>query len=1152
MRRPRYPSALLWALLLWAGDGVPPAGAATGYGAPSKQRLKCMALHQVLNSGSKGQAQAGKCDTQVVIVGAGAAGLAAARTLQDNWELHGDCDCTELPNLRRAPTSFAECLSINADACEWDATNDTHPCTLKDGWEHCVPRGSLNVTVVEAQTRVGGRVYTKDAASSWDRPGVTWPPPYTEGAAVEMGAMWVHDGADADNPIIQIIHSLGRSAELHDINGTNVQLMFNATAAVPHWQMRRSLIEHRQILLEAQTRMSPLEFSQTDYTQGVTKCYLTGVGDAYVCGIPNLVSHPANRSDSKGSVLQSIRGVPCQASDSSDIGCNGAMSSAVAAKVSIVGGAAQWNNPVVGTIPPPPPPGGDFDDALAQWWLAADVELPYGAAVSKLDTHWYNFDTFQPVAAAQRGPTCSLTPPAPGAGPCCGQPVLRSIRPHANGGVAAGATNCSAWPPDNVPPGSGPCLSSACTYTGPVSTDKAFAGGYLTVLKALQTGDVGMEWTDGALFQKRDPKEVWPSITPAKYAGQWTIPKRDANYSEVKRTAVHITVDTGREVTHVTRRCNDPDSSTCANDDSTVTVTTTDGTVYSADVVIMAVPLGVLKAGSITFDPPLPREKSTAIEQAGFGNLNKLVLYYDASDCATPCQYLPFSGWIPSTDQVKFYGVARGGTNSFSRGLFTYWVDFTSVVSTASVTRPMLVGFASADSANLAEQLTDDIVLMAANLSLTRIFGSFGAPAALQRHQWGTDPYARGSYSYWANGNTHAVWAEVARPVEDWLYFTGEHSPACVDFAGWVWRPPAPVDAPLTCADIFSLGLCDPGQGLTSTGRTFHDLNGKTTPSDATPQMACCACGGGRRRFPSGGRATVHGAMRAGREAAIEVISARDKAVTPEVSACSDAEGPLATQLFRVMAAGNMFGTNPEVVWEDMRTPCQAAIWHQGCVDGELVVGGLDPNRTCDFYRRYPMFCQDGSPGNVYGKSARQPPPPYDPANWKFAELTQDIANLCPQACGNCRPGVAGTTPCDSFPCLNGGTCVDSSDGLTFKCDCGDTGYAGTTCDEDYHECYYEPCGNGLCYDSHSVASAETLPEFRGIGIAQFKCECQGGYVLDGTQYTLENGVSADTCQTCEFWYTPQCSDFVVPGAAAFVILFVVYCAYQKTMNKEA
>ena len=51
--------------------------------------------------------------------------------------------------------------------------------------------------------------------------------------------------------------------------------------------------------------------------------------------------------------------------------------------------------------------------------------------------------------------------------------------------------------------------------------------------------------------------------------------------------------------------------------DSEVIVTTAIGDTYRADVVVVTVSLGILKAGLIQFDPPLESFKQAAIEQLG-------------------------------------------------------------------------------------------------------------------------------------------------------------------------------------------------------------------------------------------------------------------------------------------------------------------------------------------------------------------------------------------------------------------------------------------------------------------------------------------------------------------------------------------------------
>ncbi|EOD18522.1 hypothetical protein EMIHUDRAFT_445147 [Emiliania huxleyi CCMP1516] len=51
--------------------------------------------------------------------------------------------------------------------------------------------------------------------------------------------------------------------------------------------------------------------------------------------------------------------------------------------------------------------------------------------------------------------------------------------------------------------------------------------------------------------------------------------------------------------------------------------------IFTADVAICSLPLGVLKAGAVVFEPPLPPRKQEAIERLGFGSLNKVLLGFE-------------------------------------------------------------------------------------------------------------------------------------------------------------------------------------------------------------------------------------------------------------------------------------------------------------------------------------------------------------------------------------------------------------------------------------------------------------------------------------------------------------------------------------------
>ena len=63
-------------------------------------------------------------------------------------------------------------------------------------------------------------------------------------------------------------------------------------------------------------------------------------------------------------------------------------------------------------------------------------------------------------------------------------------------------------------------------------------------------------------------------------------------------------------------------------DDTGVKVTTSNGEAFEGDIVLVTIPLGVLKEGKLEFSPPLPAWKVDAINNLGFGNLNKVALLY--------------------------------------------------------------------------------------------------------------------------------------------------------------------------------------------------------------------------------------------------------------------------------------------------------------------------------------------------------------------------------------------------------------------------------------------------------------------------------------------------------------------------------------------
>ncbi len=62
---------------------------------------------------------------------------------------------------------------------------------------------------------------------------------------------------------------------------------------------------------------------------------------------------------------------------------------------------------------------------------------------------------------------------------------------------------------------------------------------------------------------------------------------------------------------------------------TSVSISTTDGSSYTAKKVIVTVPLAILKEDSITFTPSLPLSNRLAITLLGAGVMDKLILEFD-------------------------------------------------------------------------------------------------------------------------------------------------------------------------------------------------------------------------------------------------------------------------------------------------------------------------------------------------------------------------------------------------------------------------------------------------------------------------------------------------------------------------------------------
>lgn len=110
---------------------------------------------------------------------------------------------------------------------------------------------------------------------------------------------------------------------------------------------------------------------------------------------------------------------------------------------------------------------------------------------------------------------------------------------------------------------------------------------------------------------------------------------------------------------------------------------------------ICTVPVGVLQAGGLVFDPPLPRAQRVAVGRLGMGNLDKVVFRF-------PRRFWP---------DVDFLGITRQDSR------FIEWVPLHRVVGA-----PVIVGFTAADAARDLADLDDAAVVSAALAALRAAF----------------------------------------------------------------------------------------------------------------------------------------------------------------------------------------------------------------------------------------------------------------------------------------------------------------------------------------------------------------------------------------------------------------------------------------------
>jgi monoamine oxidase len=174
---------------------------------------------------------------------------------------------------------------------------------------------------------------------------------------------------------------------------------------------------------------------------------------------------------------------------------------------------------------------------------------------------------------------------------------------------------------------------------------------------------------------------------------------------------------------------------------------------YRAHRVIVTLPLGVLKSGSVQFRPGLSEFKNRAIERLGVGTLGKVFLF--------------FKDVFWEQDQYVFGFIGGSGNLSFEpTHIINLW-------KTHGI--PCLQIQAGGSLGKWLEESTHEQAMDWAMRILKSCFGTkVPAPKRMLRSNWSTDPFSQGAYTYMKVGSKPDDARVLSEPVGDWLYFAGE------------------------------------------------------------------------------------------------------------------------------------------------------------------------------------------------------------------------------------------------------------------------------------------------------------------------------------------------------------------------------------------
>ena len=237
------------------------------------------------------------------------------------------------------------------------------------------------------------------------------------------------------------------------------------------------------------------------------------------------------------------------------------------------------------------------------------------------------------------------------------------------------------------------------------------------------------------------------------------------------------------------------------NENGKTYVLTNDNELIEADIVVVTVPLGVLKNGSIKFVPPLPQYKVDSINRLGFGVYDKVfVTFKEPFEAEAEPSNKGF--WNPNADVISVVPKADDDYNQFllsarlvsmtgqtfadlnsqehrkyeNRDPDHIGIEMANISDVVGV--PKIVMLIYGKAAKEMEAIANDSEALTrfAHSKLTNAYPNRVIPeiVAVQATTWGSDPYAFGSFANIPVGSSGQDMVNLSDPVDNKILFAGE------------------------------------------------------------------------------------------------------------------------------------------------------------------------------------------------------------------------------------------------------------------------------------------------------------------------------------------------------------------------------------------